>query len=158
MQFARARPAGFSLLLFFTLLTCVSPFPYGRSSDRGYCSCDGDCSCGPCPLTIGRILNLTCTKQHIPALVAKMERADPWRTTTEPRSGRTPSRAASAAQKRAAQEEEDAETVLKRAKPSICKAAEEFVCPISFNLPVEPAVAGDVSYAKMQVFCSSTLT
>ena len=66
------------------------------------------------------------------------------------RSDRT-GRAVSAAQKkRAAQKEEDAESVLKRAKPSICKAAEEFVCPISFNLPVEPAVAGDVSYAKMQ--------
>ena len=56
---------------------------------------------------------------------------------------------ASAAQKRAAQEAEDAETVLKRAKPSICKAAQEFVCPFSLDLPVEPVMAGDVSYTKM---------
>jgi len=35
--------------------------------------------------------------------------------------------------------------VLKKAKPSICKAAEELVCPILQGLPVDPVTGPDVS-------------
>jgi len=35
--------------------------------------------------------------------------------------------------------------VLKKARPSICKAAEELVCPILQGLPINPVMAADVS-------------
>ena len=44
----------------------------------------------------------------------------------------------------AADFEEDSKT-LKRAKPSICKAAEELMCPILQGLPIDPVTAEDVS-------------
>jgi len=34
---------------------------------------------------------------------------------------------------------------FKKAKPSICKAAEELICPILQGLPIDPVVAADVS-------------
>ena len=46
--------------------------------------------------------------------------------------------------KRSAKEHPDTK-VLKKAKPSICKAAEELVCPILQGLPIDPVIAEDVS-------------
>ena len=34
---------------------------------------------------------------------------------------------------------------FKKAKPSICQAAEELICPILQGLPIDPVVAADVS-------------
>ena len=45
----------------------------------------------------------------------------------------------------AAEEHEEDSKTLKRAKPSICKAAEELVCPILQGLPIDPVTAEDVS-------------
>lgn len=51
-----------------------------------------------------------------------------------------------AKKKRSAAEEhkKDAKK-FKRAKPSVCKAAEELVCPILQGLPIDPVIAEDVS-------------
>lgn len=45
----------------------------------------------------------------------------------------------------AAEEHEEDSKTLKRAKPSVCKAAEELVCPILQGLPIDPVTAEDVS-------------
>ena len=39
----------------------------------------------------------------------------------------------------------ESDKILKKAKPSICKAAEELVCPILQDLPIDPVIAADVS-------------
>lgn len=41
-----------------------------------------------------------------------------------------------------AEQVEDAEA-LKRAKPSVSAAAQELVCPISFELPIDPVIADE---------------
>ena len=48
------------------------------------------------------------------------------------------------ADKKRSAAEEDAKK-FKKAKPSICKAAEELVCPILQGLPIDPVIAEDVS-------------
>ena len=45
----------------------------------------------------------------------------------------------------AAEEHEEDSKTLKRAKPSVCKAAEELMCPILQGLPIDPVPAEDVS-------------
>ena len=45
----------------------------------------------------------------------------------------------------AAKEHEEVIQKFKKAKPSICKAAEELVCPILQGLPIDPVIAEDVS-------------
>ena len=45
----------------------------------------------------------------------------------------------------AAEEHEEGYKTLKKAKPSICKAAEELMCPILQGLPIDPVIAEDVS-------------
>ena len=45
----------------------------------------------------------------------------------------------------AAEEHEEDSKTLKRAKPSVCKAAEELMCPILQGLPIDPVTAEDVS-------------
>ena len=51
----------------------------------------------------------------------------------------------SAKKKRSADDFEEDSKILKKAKPSINKAAEELVCPILQGLPIDPVIAGDVS-------------
>ena len=46
----------------------------------------------------------------------------------------------------AAEEHEEGYKKFKKAKPSICKAAEELVCPILQGLPIDPVTAEDVSF------------
>ena len=52
--------------------------------------------------------------------------------------------------KRSSAEEEEEEhpdsKTLKRAKPSVSKAAEELMCPILQDLPIDPVTAEDVSF------------
>ena len=48
------------------------------------------------------------------------------------------------ANKKRSAAEEDAKK-FKKAKPSVCKAAEELVCPILQGLPIDPVTAEDVS-------------
>ena len=65
-----------------------------------------------------------------------------------------PKRSAAGARKRAqptastteadANDAEEAKK-FKKAKPSICKAAEELICPILQGLPIDPVTAEDVS-------------
>ena len=45
----------------------------------------------------------------------------------------------------AAEEHEEDAKKFKKAKPSVCKAAEELVCPILQGLPIDPVIAEDVS-------------
>lgn len=45
----------------------------------------------------------------------------------------------------AAKEHEEGYKTLKKAKPSINKAAEELMCPILQDLPIDPVTAEDVS-------------
>ena len=45
----------------------------------------------------------------------------------------------------AAEEHEEDAKQFKKAKPSVCKAAEELVCPILQGLPIDPVIAEDVS-------------
>ena len=47
--------------------------------------------------------------------------------------------------KRSADDFEEDSKILKKAKPSINKAAEELVCPILQGLPIDPVIAEDVS-------------
>jgi len=47
--------------------------------------------------------------------------------------------------------------VLKKAKPSICKAAEELVCPILQGLPIDPVTAEDVSQGVCLCCCANPL-
>ena len=51
----------------------------------------------------------------------------------------------SAKKKRSADDFEEDSKILKKAKPSINKAAEELVCPILQGLPIDPVIAEDVS-------------
>ena len=51
----------------------------------------------------------------------------------------------SAKKKRSADKFEEDSKILKKAKPSVCKAAEELVCPILQGLPIDPVIAEDVS-------------
>ena len=59
----------------------------------------------------------------------------------------------SAKKKRSADDFEEDSKILKKAKPSINKAAEELVCPILQGLPIDPVVAEDVS----AIFFSSAI-
>ena len=58
-------------------------------------------------------------------------------------------RSQSAKQNKRSADESSAENQLltysKKAKPSICKAAEELMCPILQGLPIDPVIAEDVS-------------
>jgi len=44
--------------------------------------------------------------------------------------------------------------VLKKARPSISKAAEELVCPILHGLPIDPVTAEDVSQGRCKYFAA----
>ena len=53
--------------------------------------------------------------------------------------------------KRSADDFEEDSKILKKAKPSINKAAEELVCPILQGLPIDPVIAEDVSDLPVQL-------
>jgi len=53
-----------------------------------------------------------------------------------------------------ANEAEQEAKKFKKAKPSICKAAEELVCPILQGLPIDPVVAEDVSQGVCLCCCA----
>ena len=55
--------------------------------------------------------------------------------------------------KRSAEEHEEDAKKFKKAKPSVCKAAEELVCPILQGLPIDPVIAEDVSDLFAQFMC-----
>ena len=52
--------------------------------------------------------------------------------------------------------EQDAKK-FKKARPSICKAAEELVCPILQGLPIDPVTAEDVSQGVCLCCCACPL-
>ena len=69
------------------------------------------------------------------------------RTATSGGGGAGAASKGAAKKKRTADEdnEEDFAKKFKKAKPSINKAAEELVCPILQDLPIDPVIAADVS-------------
>ena len=67
--------------------------------------------------------------------------------------GATKEKQPPAKKKRSADDFEEDSKTLKKAKPSICKAAEELVCPILQGLPIDPVIAEDVSRV---IYCDTT--
>jgi len=67
------------------------------------------------------------------------------RMSAAPKGGESPTNKGKEKCARAADTSESANsTVPQKARPSICRAAEELVCSISLGLPIDPVVAEDV--------------
>ena len=77
--------------------------------------------------------------------------------SSNPQSSEKQTKAGTATKRAQADANEADSKVLKKAKPSICKAAEELVCPILQGLPIDPVTAEDVSQGVCLCCCACPL-